>query len=286
MKRALFTFFTLAMLFAATAPQVLALEMRVDHRGVVTFYNDGVLGEKSENSGRVKATVQPVRTINAEEKREIRIKSDEGKTEINIKEKREKAETKSKRYEESETVEAPRLRAEFPAELKTEESETKTEQIEKVRAERQERKEDMVELRTQFKDKKQTLQLESKSVKATIQNGAEFTLDPETNEVTLTTPSGNIHALNHLPDQAIERMKAAGVFDSSIADGEVELEVETTEDGDVLYKAEAQEEKKVFGLFPRKIRKTVRVDDATGEVTETAVEQKTVIGKFLDSLAF
>jgi hypothetical protein len=157
---------------------------------------------------------------------------------------------------------------------------------EEIRKQRQERKDELIEIRNKLKDNKQTLELESRKVKAALKNGAEFSLDPTTNEVTVVTPSGETHLLNHLPDQALERMKATGLFSDTSSSDKQEVEVETTANGDLVYKKRDKIKKKLFGLFPREIESEIILNDSTGEVIEEPLPPTTFFGQFFNSLSF
>jgi hypothetical protein len=176
-------------------------------------------------------------------------------------------------------------REEFKTRIEEEQAQHQ-EYWEKLREERQGRKEEIVELKNKFKDKKQTLEFKSRNVKAALQKGAEFALDPTTNEVTVMTPSGEEHTLNHLPDQAIERMTASGFFSGSDGIVEEDVEVETNDQGELIYRKKDKIKKKFFGLFPRQIDSEIVLNDATGEVMEYEAAPSSIFEQFLNSVSF
>ena len=157
---------------------------------------------------------------------------------------------------------------------------------EQLREERQQREEEVLELKNKLKDREQTLELRSRNVKAALEQGAEFGLDPTTNEVTVVTPSGQEHTLNHLPDQAIERMKAVGFFTSEDNLAEEEVEVETNEQGELVYTKKDQIRKRLFGLFPRQVDSEIVLNDTTGEVVEYEAAPSSIFEQFLNAVSF
>ena len=158
------------------------------------------------------------------------------------------------------------------------------EYLKKLQEERKERSEERVEIRDRVGENDEgpenRFEIQSRSTKAKLK-GADFSYDTETGEVVLTTPSGEEHFLQHLPDQAIDRMTENGFF----VDGDQEVEIETTEDGQVKYKSAAKKNKRFLGLFNRQIDTEVVLDDLTGEVVETETPTS-VFANFLNSLSF
>ncbi len=127
-----------------------------------------------------------------------------------------------------------------------------------------------------------TERLQSKNVYAKL-NGAQFSVDDTTNVVTIVTPSGETHELNHLPDQVIARL----IEKKALAETEQvsELEIRENETG-YEYRTTLQKKKKLLGLFSRDIETEVVVDDTTGEVSETPVPAPSFFGRMLNSLSF
>lgn len=307
MKKNIFALITILSVALLVAPQVSAMEVRITQEGYIEFYNDDVLGETAgeDGSAGLERKAEPVRITPVKDK-EIQIRGNYDKTQVRLKTKTQDVDsTNTTKSAPSESVEASRFRMEFPAKLKDttmekrEMRETAVEKattpeaqrnarLEKTKEDRRERSDETLELESQFKNDRQVFELQSRHVRAQVQSGAEFTLDPETNQVTIVTPSGNEHVLTHLPDQAIERMRAQGLLtgaDNQV-DKEVEVAVETTEDGKVLYKTNDVITKRLFGVFKRKMRSEIVLDDETGEVTEKPIKQTSLFGKFLDSASY
>lgn len=154
--------------------------------------------------------------------------------------------------------------------------------LEKLQAERKERTEERIEIRDRSVENGESrFEIKSRNVKAKLK-GANFSYDTETGEVILTTPSGQEHFLQHLPDQAIARMTENGFF---VNEGQ-EIEIETTEDGQVLYKAASKKNKRFLGLFNRQVNTEVILDDLTGEIVEIEVPTNSAFINFLNSLSF
>ncbi len=262
-----------------------------------------------------KRTDAPVKTIYPTKDSKIRIKNEADETQVMVGKKRsdEKTEDREKpEFETQQTTKDARVKLEFPAQLKESsaaakgrrdddlEDRTNEERgsigqenrdaieakMKQVTEDRQERKNEKVELRTEENANGQKeFVFESRLMKAKA-HGAEFSVDPKTNVVTITTPSGNEHVLTHLPDQAVLRMKAAGIIDTaSLESGESELELETKPDGSVVYSTTTKKPKKIFGIFRRDVETKVELNDDSGEVVEEAVPQTSLIGRVLDSLA-
>lgn len=167
----------------------------------------------------------------------------------------------------------------------TENAENQGEYLQRLQEQRGERAGELLEIRNNYNEDEQTqqLQVRSRDVAATVSEGAQLSYDPQTNEVSLVTPSGEEHTLNHLPDQALVRMQDAGLISGVNVD---ELEVQTADDGQVYYKATYEKEKKLFGLFPRKVKTHVKLDDNTGDIYEVQSEATTPWQNFLNTLSF
>lgn len=239
---------------------------------------------------------KPSRTVPRTSNTKLRVSSEKEKVEVKLEDKREKpadgVDAIDFRTEERTSTE--RLRLETSAELRDdlrerreegaeERTERRSESAEKAREERRERTEEKIEIRSERReDGTQEFQFESRNVRANLK-GAEFVLDPETNEVTVVTPSGEEKVLSHLPDQVITKMQEKGLFDSveGVNPEEVELELETREDGSVVYSTTVEREKKLLGFFTRKVRTKLEMDDETGEVRETELPRESFLGRLL-----
>ncbi|NCN87324.1 MAG: hypothetical protein GW941_00345 [Candidatus Pacebacteria bacterium] len=152
---------------------------------------------------------------------------------------------------------------------------------ERIRSEKQERKEERIEIRDLSDlEQENRFEIQSRNTKAKL-NGATFSYDQSTGEVFLITPSGQEHILQHLPDQAIERMTENGFF----VDNDSEIEIESTDDGSVKYKTKGIMNKRFLGLFNRQVETEVVLDDLTGETSESEVETNGFTS-FLNLLSF
>lgn len=313
MKTRIIIFLAVLSAMMIAAPQVFALEIQVDNYGTVRFYQDGVLG-KSSSDKPTAVSKQPLRTMPAHEQLDLHVNSSGNKNIIELKE-------KTKNYGEdslvkTQTMETERVKIEFPAqmthdqievarekrELKKVEVEEKIENhrdevkekfeekqqqreeyMQQLHEKRQERKNEVVELKNSAQEKR--LELKSKHVKAALEHGAEFILDPATNEVTVTSPSGQEHTLNHLPDQALERMEAAGLFSNEGIETEEEVGVETNDQGELVYKKKDKIKKRAFGLFPYQVDSEIILNDSTGEVIEQQAAPNSMFEQLLNSVS-
>lgn len=313
--------FALCTVVLLVAPQVMALEMRVNQNGQMYFYNDGVLGENSVTQAQPTA-IQPMRTVSPTSGQNVQIRSAGDKTQVELRERSSGQATTN--FVNTEQVDTDRLRLQYPASLTDQQVEiakqrtmrqldaVKTqasnlsatekqrvestiearkqrseEYLQKVYEARQTRERETVELRSRQENGEEVLELQSREVKARIKQGATFTLDPETNLVTVTTPSGQEHVLNHLPDQAISRMVEVGVIsDSALVENTPEIDVEPADDGQVVYRTRVQVKQKLFGLFNRSVETEVELDDTTGTVTQTELPSDTFFGQVLDVFTF
>lgn len=79
------------------------------------------------------------------------------------------------------------------------------------------------------------------------------------NELIVTRPDGTEKVVTILPDQATEKMRERGL---SVDEDEVELEDNGEE---TVYKFQAQQNKKLLGLFNWSVRKETKVSAETGE---------------------
>jgi len=153
---------------------------------------------------------------------------------------------------------------------------------EKLHEQRQERNEERVEIRNRAEEGQgERFEIQSRNVKAEL-HGANFAYDQATGEVLLTTPSGEEHILQHLPDQAIERMTESGFF----VPEEGDVQIETATDGTVKYKATGKRNKKFLGLFDRQVSTEVILDDLTGEAMETDIAPISPLDRLLNTLSF
>ncbi|NCO12104.1 MAG: hypothetical protein COZ34_00865 [Candidatus Pacebacteria bacterium CG_4_10_14_3_um_filter_34_15] len=278
-------------------PQVFALELKVLQDGSINFYEDSVLGnEKSEgedddiDEDEIENETEQgdlIRTTNLNGGK-IRVELEDDEIKIDIE--------KKSGSNQLETSKVSRLNMEIPfgktkaqqgmaEKNKTDVKEAREEYkayLEQLREERKTRLQEQLELRNkQREDGKQEMELESRGITARLTR-AEFVYDATTGIVTLTTPSGNVHELNHFPDQAILRMEEVTTDDLENAD----IEVSTTDDGSIIYKSKGTKKTKFLGLFSRDVDTEIVLDDETGEVVETDLQAASLLGRILDSLSF
>lgn len=304
MKKTLSILLLVVFMLQLSNLSVLALDVIITNSGDIQFYSAGqVLGREDDREEREEKGEDEDREDRHEEEREVeredekpervvpkssdsrlRIEADKDKVELHLEDREDKTGFRS-----GERSKVNTLQLEAPSQLKTEaedrvrENEEETEG-EKAREERRERVEEKIEVRSQRSEDGTTeFEFESRDVKAKVKN-VEFILDPETNEVTLVTPSGEEKVLSHLPDQAIEQMKAAGFFDAlpdDLPEDGVELELETREDGTVVYSTVVEKEEKLLGFFTRTYETKIEFDDETGEITEERLPRRSLLGRLL-----
>lgn len=310
MKKPVLSFLLVVTLLLLSQLPALAMEIEISDSGVVSFYNDQVLGREDERTNAAGSResmqqrdgmqtgqareAQPSRTMPANSDTRLRVSEEHTRVEVRLEDKKQmERPTDRIGFDDIEHTTTDRLRVETSAQLRdkneergerTEEKQmSRSEAAERALEERRNRTEEKIEIRNQQReDGTQEFQFESRSVQARL-NGAEFILDPETNEVTVVTPSGEEKVLTHLPDQAIARMQERGFFDSvpGIDPEQVDLSIETKEDGRVVYSTVVEKEERLFGLFPRTVETKLELNDETGEVTEERVQQRSFLGRLL-----
>lgn len=275
------------LLMLTIAPQISALEIEISENGTAYFYQDKVLGNNSDTNNNAQKQRQPIKSLPANNNQQIRIRPNQEKIEVQLT----KPTKQDSNFKNSEKMDANRLEMKMPAQLNQDKiqnrqdqpnqnNQAKQEYQQQLQQQRQEREEERLEIRSKLENKEQRMELESRQVKARVLNGAEFTIDPETNQVNITTPSGQEHQLNHLPDQAVERLLEKGLIDSKQdADS---LIINSNEQGDLLYQTQANRTKRVFGLIPWQRRTSVSLNDQTGEVNQTDLPPQSMLEQMLD----
>ncbi len=257
--------------------------------------------EKREEKREVKRENQkPTKILPRNEQNRIRLTPQKNATDVQIEKKKliedKTGETPKLEFERKEAMSADDIRIGVPAvrekERETEvENEVENEQendrpeIERLRAERRERGDEEFEIQSETKDDGTTeFQFESRNVKAKFPAAAEVLVDPTTREVTIMTPNGKEHVLQHLPDQAIDRMLEAG-FATMGEDGtKSEVEVENTADDRVVFSMTQKKTKRLLG-FPIEVENKVSLDDETGEVSETEIPPENPLLRVLNFFA-
>lgn len=264
----------------ATPQVVHGLSIDITSQGTVTVYSGAVLGdeietekmlprnaqvrkEEAREEEKLRVKRQVIKTIPAQSKEKIRLKDGEESIEVEV-ERPEETRIEKKRV--IEKFKDTRVEASFPAQLKPKKDETEIESD--SLSDRVRRRNEHVELRAaKTATGKAEFELQSRDISAKSR-GAQFLLDPETNQIILTTPSGNQHVLRHLPDQAVDNMVERGFLE----EGEVpELELTELTNGEVGYKARITKRKKLFGLFNREVAAEIIMSDQT----QTVIEQET-----------
>ena len=276
--------------FLASPASVLALDIKIQPSGAIHLYSNTVLGETTSPTAGNSA--EPNKIIPAYQQQELRMKANPGLLQVQQQNRNSNSQVQptvidqaprvNLEYPASDTPQQDRLQLQEQAEVRVQPNQSYLKTLE---AERQERKNEALEVRSRYDEQNRPqLELRSEGVAAQLR-GAEFSYDQATNEVKVITPSGQEHILYHLPDQALSRLKTG--IASELADqlDSTELEVQTTADGRVLYKAKLQETKRLFGLLPRTITKEATLDDSSGQVTTEELLPTDALGKLLYTLS-
>jgi|GEM_PF-4266967 len=276
---------------------VLALTIQLNDRGGATFYQDQVLGDdSSEKSETEKTEVEKPETEKKESEKtetehkeetkpenrrqEKEIKSETEKNKIE-KKTREKAEVREIKRNEKRKIEIKNTDEKLKIELKSGEKTGDFEKVETMESRsvkfKQPKSATGEEMEGEFELRPDgTGEMKFKSNGVEVQAKGQFTIDPVTNQIMVTTLSGQQHELKHLPKEALDAMAkklgaaqtASGTADTS---GEMpEIELKETAEGKMVYQATIREKKKFLGMFGWDRPKTVELDDETGEVKETA----------------
>ncbi len=282
----------------ATAHSALALEIIAAPNGSVSFYEDSVLGKQTDNgsgqgNGGGTAAQAPIKTVSPRSGQQINITPMDDELQVGV----QQPNVRGQGFQDTDVMRVNRLDMQVPAagnptqqkaaekrneagQMNGETVQDRSEYREMLMEQRQERQEEMIQIRNQLKENKQSLNIESRGVKANLNQGAEFSYDAETNQIILTTPSGETHVLNHLPDQAVARLIELGLDTN-----DSELNVLTKGD-DVLYTATGSRRKKFLGLFNRNVPTEIELNDETGEAMETELPADSFIDGLLNSLSF
>lgn len=303
------------------APQAFAVYIKIDKNGNMNFYQTSVLGDDDEEDEEdheeddenededdhdeekddddENKTQKPIKRVSSRAKKTLNVKAEDNNVRIELNSSDGDIDDEDEDFEDIEYLKTKRLELEYSEKINEEIEEKEKKRLEefteerkqyfeRLREDRKQRYEEMVELRNKIEEGKQVLELETRNVKATLSQGATFTLNPETNETIIITPSGNEHTLYHLPDQSILEMQNSGLLSLTNEENEHEIEIDIKDDGTVLYKVEDFKTKKFLGIFNRNIPTQVTLDDSTGEVKEIEVENEdeSFFEKILDSLSF
>lgn len=284
--------FVFAILFLSLSSPARALDILILPNGSVAFYAGQVLGDEDGNEQKEEEKTRerheerkeeeqrlekPERVVPSTAAKQIRLRENERTTEV-ILEKRQK--TKSHAFETQEVMRTDAVRMEVPAAIREREEEQEQEREDatperrETERERSSRREEKIQIETKVEDDGRTeMQFQSRSVQATVKN-AEIVVDPQTNVVSVVTPSGKTVELVHLPDQAKERMIAAGVIGEQSP--QAALEVETNDEGETVYGLEEERTGRFLNVIPVKQRVRIELNDQTGEISESVVSPNAV----------
>lgn len=299
-------------IFLLAAPQALALTIRLTPESGFVVTSDDVLGDEAENDDSdenedTEDTPKP----NSEPKKaeqhiqntagqQLRIVPMKDRVKVELESKARTTEKNAKLKEE----EAKRLKLNMPAgltkkqrqayetklEQEKERRQKKNEQIktkfqERIETERDERSDEEIELKNEVDEDGERLEIKTREIKANLPK-TPLIINPETKELQIETPTGELKVLRTLPDQAIERLKAAGVLVDNQEFDSASLEVEVRSDQKLQYTARVAEKKRFLGLINRQVDKRVMVDDETGEISTEAIPAASIWGRFLNSLSY
>lgn len=279
-------------LLLVTAQPTYALDIQVQPGGTIHFFSNTVLGDST--IGAAVDAGQPNRIIPSQNQQEVRVKTNEGHLRIETMDRNANSNSNSKP---TYSDEAPRVNITYPTqktptqqrimrdEVQSDPSQMNRVYIEQLEEKRLERKDEALEIRSRY-DAQNNPELELRTQAASARlKGAEFSFDQATNQVKIVTPSGEEHVLNHLPDQAWDRIRTAQQT-TDLALEEENLEVSAAADGKVLYKTKAFTTKRFLGLFPQTIEKEVVLEDGSGQVTTEEKVPDSFLGRIMYSLSF
>lgn len=118
-----------------------------------------------------------------------------------------------------------------------------------------------------------------------------LSVDSETNELIVTTPSG-VKRVAVLPDQVIANLLSQNVIDSvdepdhetDDSIGEIDEEIDLEEvDGELVYEVDGESSQKALGLIDVKIKRKVTVSAQTGELLDI---ESSFLQRLLDLISF
>ncbi|HCC84097.1 MAG TPA: hypothetical protein DEP87_00195 [Candidatus Pacebacteria bacterium] len=287
-----------------------ALTILVNQNGSMTFIQGQVLGDESERKteGEKKSTeIRPeiekndqkdqnrasevtrksseqnrevlknIRTVNSKENQQIRVKTQDKSVEVLLEnrplESNRKNDDKKEVFQNQETIETKNLNIELPlnSNLTPPNPESSSSGRGKFGEERREKPEKLkIKIET-ADDGESEIEFESADIKAKLNSG-EFTIDPSTKALSITTPLGETRQLMHFPDQAMQQFKDAGLVDTDDSQSRAELTIETQDDGSVVYKTKVTETKKFLGFIPFEVENEVELKDETGETSVTPTD--------------
>ena len=137
--------------------------------------------------------------------------------------------------------------------------------------------EDGSPLKIKIKSKSGGKEFEFESEGISAQSNFPLSVNPETNELIVTTPNGE-KVVTILPDQAISNMLENGKITSVLSS-----QIEEGENGQLEYQVEGEDQEKLLGIFKVKIHKRLIVSAQTGEEISSQLD---FLNKLLDALSF
>lgn len=109
-----------------------------------------------------------------------------------------------------------------------------------------------------------------------------LSINPETNELIVTTPSGQ-KVVTILPDQAVENMLSKNVLsDIGQEDGEDSVEIETR-NNELVYRVKGEKKHKFLGFIPLKTAITAFVSAQTGQLS---AKEQSLLSQIISRLSF
>jgi len=132
-----------------------------------------------------------------------------------------------------------------------------------------------------FQDSPTQLEIKSRDTRSFIQPGSSVTVDPKTNDISVSDKKGQDRPLLRLPDQAFQELTNQGaVFPDRYDEAKENLTILTKDDGSVVYRTEVTNQRRLFGFIPYAVKVSHEVNDQTGEVTTQDVQDSSFFSRF------
>ncbi len=274
---------TVFLAFLPTPCLAYSLGMDVDRYGNVSYSIPSVLGDEDEEEvdkiEKKPEKVERKETPGVKRPEKIEIKNEDNRTTVTFK----------KQEKTLQELKPERINLKFPSASKTtnpsnfkedeNDIDEKNEEIDDIMREREERKEEKIEIQSEIGDDgKIEFQLESRNVKAKVRDD-KIELDVKNNDIESVNSQGNIVKLNHLPDQAEQRF-----LDFGIASISGSLEVSKSDEG-FVYTSEGTRVKKLLGIIPRNVTYGLTLNDKTSQVSQQELSRN-IIQQLLNALSF
>lgn len=137
-------------------------------------------------------------------------------------------------------------------------------------------KDGTTESKIKIRNGKNKFEFQQEGAKFSIESDFPLSVDPDTGELTVTTPAGsNVVAI--LPQQAIDKMLASGVVSATSR-----VHLKTEADGSLTYNIDGSKDEKLLGVFNVAVPKSLIVSAETGQVLTV---NQTTFSKILDFLS-